>query len=372
MTTPPNAIVDTALTRRFGLTLPVIQAPMAGGPTTAELVAGASNAGVLGALGAAYTPAQDLPAAIRAIRALTDRPFAVNLFFHQGRTATAPEIAAARAALAPLAARVGADLPDDVSDAAPPLAPQIQAVLNEAPAALSFTMGLPPAGLVEEARRRDIALIGTATTADEVRRLIAAGIDMICIQGAEAGGHSGMFSADGPPPSQSWASLIEAMAPEAEAAGVTLIAAGGIMTGRGVAAALALGAAGAQLGTAFMATAEAGTKPGHRQLLQASARAGGAMTVLTRSYTGRYARKLLSAGEAIPPEPAALAAFPAQHGLTRPIRAAADAAGVPEAQAYWAGAGAGLVRPDGIAVAELVAALGREMRAALTRRPGTR
>ena len=188
-----------------------------------------------------------------------------------------------------------------MSDAAPPLAPQIQAVLNEAPAALSFTMGLPPAGLVEEARRRDIALIGTATTADEVRRLIAAGIDMICIQGAEAG-----------------------------------------------------------------------TKPGHRQLLQASARAGGAMTVLTRSYTGRYARKLLSAGEAIPPEPAALAAFPAQHGLTRPIRAAADAAGVPEAQAYWAGAGAGLVRPDGIAVAELVAALGREMRAALTRRPGTR
>ncbi|MFD0388363.1 nitronate monooxygenase [Tistrella bauzanensis] len=191
-------------------------------------------------------------------------------------------------------------------------------------------MGLPPAGLVEEARRRGIALIGTATTADEVRRLIAAGIDMICIQGAEAGGHSGMFSADGPPPSQSWASLIEAMAPEAEAAGVTLIVAGGIMTGRGVAAALALGAAGAQLGTAFMATAEAGTRPGHRQLLQTSARAGGAMTVLTRSYTGRYARKLLSAGEAIPPEPTALAAFPAQHGLTKPIRAAADAAGCPK------------------------------------------
>lgn len=356
-------VVATDLTRRFGLRLPVIQAPMAGGPTTAELVAGASEAGVLGALGAAYTRAQDIPAEIRAIRAKTDRPFAVNLFFHKGRIAGAEEIAAARRALEPLAGRVGAELPQDVSDAAPPLDAQIRAVLDEAPAALSFTMGLPPAGLVEAARTRGIALIGTATTPLEGRALIAAGVEMIVVQGADAGGHSGMFDADGPAPAFGWPALLEALVEEAAAAGVALIAAGGIMTGRGVAGALAMGAAGAQLGTAFLSTAEAGTKPGHRRLLAEAAAAGEGRTVLTRAFTARQARKLLAAGEAMPVEPAALAAFPAQHGLTRPIRARADAAGVPEAQAWWAGVGAGLSRT--LPVAGLVERLGQELTAAL-------
>src|SRR5579885_2377227 len=179
--------------RRLGVELPIVQAPMGGGPSTPELVAAVSNAGGLGSLGAPYLTPQQILDDIRRVRALTDRPFAVNLFAGGYQVPTAVEAGPMLALLGEAHARLG--LPPPVLPVLPPdpFAAQLAAVLEARPAVFSFTFGIPSPQDLARLRARDIAIVGTATTVQEARPLAEAGVDGILAQGAAAGAHRGTF-----------------------------------------------------------------------------------------------------------------------------------------------------------------------------------
>ncbi len=353
----------TPLTERLGARYPIFLAPMAGGPSTPALVAACNEAGAFGTAAGAYLTPEALRAKIRAIRALTRLPFAVNLFAPQTDAAPFLEsLAAAQAALGPYRAELG--LPDPPLE--PPAADSFDALFNvlleERPAAFSFTFGIPPASALHAARAAGIFLIGTATTVAEGRALAAARVDAIAAQGSEAGAHRGTFlPVQGGPPLVGTLALVPQLVDAV--AQIPVIAAGGIMDGRGIAAALALGAQGAMLGTAFLRTKEAGTNALHRQAL-ASARDDN--TAVTNAFTGRYARGLITkvaldqAQSGFP-----LAPFPAQMALYKDLKAAAQARGRTDLLPLWAGQAAALGRE--LPAGELIAALVRETDEAIAR-----
>ena len=341
----------TALCERLGVDLPLFLAPMAGGPSTPALCAAVSEAGGLGSYGGAYLPVDQLRAEIRAIRGLTARPFAVNLFADSGVAADAAALLAARERLAPYRAELGLPPP---SGAPPPLTTLSQAfpvLLEEKVPVFSFTFGIPSATVLAECRRAGVVTVGTATSVAEARALEAAGVDAVCAQGAEAGGHRGVFDRAIDPPLIGTMALVPQVI---DAVRLPVIAAGGIMDGRGIAAALALGASAVSLGTAFLRCPEAGTSAPYRAALRA---ARDDATVVTRAFSGRAARGLANrftremAG-------APLAPYPAQNALTREIRAAAAKAGDAGFLSLWAGQAAALARE--LPARELLALLARE------------
>lgn len=261
---------ETALARRLGVRLPIVQAPMAGGMSTPRLAAAVSEAGGLGSVAGALLSADELRAAIRATRELTARPFAVNLF------APLPPPSADRVAqwseltgVAPTGQRPP-----------PPAADQLAVVAAERVPVFSFTFGLPPAADLAALAGLGTVLVGTATTAAEAVELQRAGVDAVVAQGFEAGGHRGSFLR---PAQRSLVGLMALLPQVADAVSVPVLASGGIMDGRGIAAALLLGAQGVQLGTAFLRSPEAGTSDAHRHAL-------GAETTITDVLTGRAAR----------------------------------------------------------------------------------
>lgn len=256
---------DSLLARRLGVRLPIIQAPMAGGASTARLTAAVSEAGGLGSVAGGLLSPDDLRAAIRDVRTLTDRPFAVNLF------APLPE---------PSLSRAGewAKLTGAQSVPSPPPSPrfedQLGVVIAERVPVFSFTFGIP------DLPEMDALIVGTATTVAEASALERAGADAVIAQGYEAGGHRATFLG----PAEN--SLIGTMAliPDiVDAVSIPVIAAGGIMDGRGVAAAFALGAQAVAMGTAFLGCAEAGISQPYRAAL-------GSDTTVTAVMTGRYGR----------------------------------------------------------------------------------
>ncbi len=256
---------DTPLTRLLAIRVPIVQAPMAGGPSTPALAAAVSEAGGLGSVAGAALAPDELRAAIRETRALTTRPFAVNLF------APLPPPSTARVAeWAALAGRA----PDVPPAAAWSVDDQLAVLAEERVAVFSFTFGIPPLD------RFDAITIGTATTVAEAVALEQAGVDVVVAQGFEAGGHRGTFLAA---PERSLVGGLALVPQVADAVGVPVIAAGGIMDGRGIAAALALGADGVQLGTAFVTADESGASEAHREALRSE-------TTITRVFTGRHAR----------------------------------------------------------------------------------
>ncbi|HEY7176508.1 MAG TPA: nitronate monooxygenase [Micromonosporaceae bacterium] len=276
----------TPLADRLGLRLPIIQAPMAGGPSTPRLAAAVSSAGGLGSLAGSMLPPDALRDAIREVRALTDAPFAVNLF------APLPPPSMDRVAEWSALTGVAASAPSRIPD----VGDQIGVVIAERVPAFSFTFGIP---LLDAVRAEGIAAIGTATTVAEAIALEAAGVDAVVAQGYEAGGHRGTFLA---PVERSLVGTLALVPQVVDAISVPVIASGGIMDGRGVAAALALGAQAVQLGTAFLTTDEAGTSDAHRKALADD-------TTLTRVLTGRYARAVrtplvdhLEASGLVPPD----------------------------------------------------------------------
>jgi nitronate monooxygenase len=255
---------ETTFAARVGLRTPIVQAPMAGGSTTPRLVAEVSEAGGLGSVAGAMLSPAELRAQIREVRTRTARPFAVNLF------APLPEPSTAR--MEEWAALLGVAVPRPRPT--PRFDDQLAVVAEERVPVFSFTFGIPPlAGL-------DAFTIGTATTPEEAVALERAGVGAVVAQGYEAGGHRGTFLG---PVERSLVGTLALVPQVVDAVAVPVLAAGGIMDGRGVAAAFALGADGAQLGTAFLAAEEAGTSPAHRQAL------AGESTV-TRVLTGRHAR----------------------------------------------------------------------------------
>jgi nitronate monooxygenase len=322
-------------TERFSLALPVIQAPMAGGGDTPQLVAAVSNAGGLGSFGAAYLAPDQIVNYGREVRALTSRPFGVNLFA-PARPAVIGDLSDIRRKLEPYYAELGIPLP--VSIAAQPFdfEAQLAAALGCGAQIFSFTFGSLVAETVQRVQSRGFFVMGTATTVDEAKALASSGVDAIVAQGAEAGGHRGSFLAAFD------ASLIGTMAlvPQiVDAVPVPVIASGGIMDGRGVLAALALGASAVQMGTAFLTCEEAGVPEAYKQALLSAREQE---TRITRAFSGRPARGIANRfmqeiGDDVPP-------FPIQNQLTRPLRNAAVKAGRAEYLNLWAGQGVRMAR----------------------------
>ena len=340
---------------RLGLTCPIVQAPMGGGFTTPAMVAAVCEAGGLGSLAAPYLQPEAIASEIAAVRALTDRPFAVNLFVFDPPQATAEMVARTAERLAPFCRELGIEPPTLAGPAHPEIEAQIEAVLEARPAAFSFTFGVPSPAVLARCRGLGIATIGTATTLSEALACQEAGADVICAQGSEAGAHRGSFLV---PWQEGMIGLLPLVSRLSRELRTPVIGAGGIMTGAAIAAVLKAGAVAAQIGTAFLACPEAGTPEPHKQAL----RSGGAeRTAVTLAFSGRPARGIVNrymeamAGE--PPAP-----FPILNAMTRGLRGAAAKAGRTEFMSLWAGQGAPLIRD--LPVAELMAALKAELEAA--------
>ena len=342
---------DDFLTR-VGIAQPIVLGPMAGGAGTPALVAAVSNGGGLGSWGGAYsTPQQILDAAVQ-IRALTSKPFALNLFAGGYN----PERHVDPAPMLALMARVHGELglpppvlpPNPVS----PLREQIDAVIEARPAMFSFTFGIPDADALARVRKAGILICGTATTLDEAKALADAGVDCISAQGEEAGAHRGTFLASF---DASLVPMRELVQGAVAAVSVPVFAAGGIMDGRDIAAVLKLGAAAAQMGTAFLPCPECGTPQAHKAALM-SAKID--TTTITRAFSGRQARALRSAFIDAAREEWILP-FRQQNDLTRPMRTAAGQRGKADYLSLWAGRG--VTRARQMPAAELMKTLVAEI-----------
>jgi nitronate monooxygenase len=316
--------------------IPIVQAPMAGGPSTPELAAAVCEAGGLGFVAAGYRTPEQMAADIARTRELTRRPFGVNVF--AGAPSEAPGVDAYAQRLRAAGLEPGAPRSDD--DA---VGEKVERLLADPVAVVSFTFAAPAAELVERLRRAGSRVWVTVTTPQEARLAAAAGADALVAQGVEAGGHRGSFD-DSAPGDLGVLALLQLIDGE-----LPVVATGGIATGAGVAAVLAAGASAAQLGSAFMACPEAATSAAHREALLRPGR-----TALTRAFSGRTARGIENTfmrehGDAAP------AAYPAVHHVTAPIRARAREAGDAERINLWAGQTHELARaiPAGELVREL-------------------
>ena len=332
---------DRRLPDLLGIELPIIQAPMAGA-TGAAMAIAVSEEGGLGSLPCALLTIEKARAEIQVIRQSTSRPLNVNFFCHSIPEPDAEREEAWKARLAPYCAELGVDPSTTASvfDRAPFDHDMCNLVEEFEPEVVSFHFGLPEPRLLDRVKAVGCKVLGSATTVDEARWLANRGCDAVIAQGYEAGGHRGMFltnSVDSQPGTM-------ALVPQVvDAVGVPVIAAGGIADGRGIAAACALGAAGVQIGTAYLLTSES-TISGLHRIALASARDDG--TVLTNVFTGRPARGLVNriVREVGPISPIA-PAFPTAGGAIAPIRAAAEAAGSVEFTPLWLGQAASLSRP---------------------------
>ncbi len=353
----------SSLMHRLNMEIPIIQAPMAGTSTPA-LAAAVAAAGGLGSIALGAVDAAAGRQMIAATRALINKPFNVNLFCHAPAVRDAAREAAWLAALAPAFARFGATPPAAIHEiyrslnADPGMAEMLVA---ERPAVVSFHFGLPPADLVARLKAQGAVLLASATSLDEARAVAAAGMDAVVAQGYEAGGHRGIFDPAGADDRLSTLALVQVLARELA---IPVIAAGGIMTGGGIAAAFAAGAELVQLGTAFIGCPESAADAGHRAALASPA---AFHTVMTDAISGRPARCLangftkLAASLDTP-----RAAYPVAYDAGKALNAAAKAAGDASFGAQWAGQGAPLARA--LPAAELCDLLMREyasVRAAL-------
>jgi nitronate monooxygenase len=339
----------------LGITYPVIQGPFGGGLSAVGLAAAVTAAGGLGSFGAHHLEPAEITELVASLRAATDGPFAVNLWVPQPAEALRPpadELAAHLARLQPLLAELKTAPPDLSGPFLPDYQAQVEALLDAAPPVISFVMGLPGPDVVEQARARGIVTIGTATTVDEAVAVEAAGLSAVVASGSDAGGHRGAFLR---PVTESLVGTFSLIPQVADAVSIPVVAAGGIADGRGLAAALTLGADGVQIGTGFLATAESGASEMHKAVLQSAA---ARTTVLTRVFSGRPARgvlnqlvrELAAAEDHVP-------GYPVQNALMRPIRSAAYAQGDAEHASLWAGQAANLARrqPAGDYLAALIA-----------------
>lgn len=329
----------------LGIELPIIQAPMAGVQDSALAVA-VCNAGGLGSLPGAMLGVDVLREELAAIRAQTDRPFNVNFFCHTAPVPDPVREAIWRHTLAPYYAEAGLDI--STVSAGPgrtPFTADTAELLAEfEPPVVSFHFGLPAPELLERVRRWGARLLSTATTVDEALWLEAQGVDAVIAQGLEAGGHRGHFLSD----DLSRQAGTSALVPQLVAAlKIPVIAAGGIATAHAVKAAKALGAAGVQVGTAYLLCPESRTSAVHRAALQSPA-AG--QTALTRLFTGRPARGIVNRlVRELGPMNDAAPAFPLATAAVLPLRTEAEARGSCDFSPLWAGEGARSCREVGAA-----------------------
>jgi nitronate monooxygenase len=317
----------------FGIDLPIIQAPMAGVQLGALAIA-VSEAGALGSLPCAMLTPDGMRRELEGIRARTRRPFNVNFFCHVPPAPDAAREARWRQALAPYYRELGVD-PDTIA-AGPGRAPfdetAAEILAEFRPAVVSFHFGLPAPKLLDRVKAWGAVVLSSATTVDEARWLEAHGCDVVIAQGLEAGGHRGMFLTDDVTTQVGTFALLPQVV---DAVRVPVIAAGGIADAKGVAAAMALGAAGVQVGTAFLCCPEATTGALHRAALRSDA---ARHTALTNVFSGRPARGIVNrvVRELGPMSPVA-PAFPLAGAAIAPLRAKAEAAGSGDFSPLWAG-----------------------------------
>jgi nitronate monooxygenase len=328
------------LTARLGIDYPVIQGPL-GGLASQRLTAAVSNFGGLGSFGALTLAPEAIRDVVAEIRALTAKPFAVNLWVSmEDEGARTSDESAFDRSLAPLAgplAALGAARP-----AYKPYAPavrfedQVRMLLDAKVPVISFIFGIPPREILDKCRAKNIVTIGAATTAEEALTLQEAGVDAIAASGFEAGGHRGSFLRAAEDSLTGTFSLVPQIVDAVE---VPVIAAGGIANARGVIAALALGAEAVQMGTAFLTCEESGSSPLHRETL----RGGDVKTALTKGFTGRLARGIRNRlMEELNRPGTEILPYPLQRGLVRNLSVAAEAAGRSDLLPMWAGQSANL------------------------------
>ncbi len=309
--------------------LPIVQAPMAGGPSTPELTAAVGGAGGFGFLAAGYLSPAQLEELISVTRVLSSSPFGVNIFCPSAPADPGPVRRYAEL-IQPESDRLGVALgephwdDDDFDEKA-------EIVGSRRVNMVSFTFGCPPSGTVDRLHRAGCRVAVTVTSSPEARFAEEAGADLVLVQGTEAGGHQGTF-VDLAPNISPLLTLLEEIR---DSIRIPMIGCGGIMTGADGSEVLHQGAIGIQLGTAFLCCPEAGTSDTYRRALLERTYPD---TVLTRAFSGRYARGLanqfaLTYGDSAPE------AYPEVHHLTRPIRVAAAAAGDPSTPNLWAGRG---------------------------------
>jgi nitronate monooxygenase len=321
------------LPQLLGTELPLIQAPMAGAQGSALAIA-VCNAGGLGSLPGAMLGADALRAELAAIRAATRRPFNVNFFCHTPPAPDPQREAAWRSLLAPYYEEYGID-PQAVGGgpARAPFTDEAAQVLAEfKPAVVSFHFGLPATHLLARVRALGAKIVAAATTVEEARWLEAQGVDAIVAQGLEAGGHRGNFLTDDPTTQLGTFALVPQIA---RAVRVPVIAAGGIADAKGAAAAAALGAAGVQVGTAYMLCPEATTSPVHRAALKSEA---ARHTALTNLFSGRPARGIVNRlMRELGPINASAPRFPLATPAITPLRAKAESQGKGDFSPLWCG-----------------------------------
>jgi nitronate monooxygenase len=349
--------------RKLGIELPIIQAPMAG-VSTPEMAAAVSNAGGLGSIGVGSVDAESTRQMIAAVRSRTDRPFNVNVFCNRPAVADAAREAAWLTRLGPEFARYRAKPPGRLTEIYKTFLTddaKLAVLLAERPAIVSFHFGLPARVRIEALRSGGIVLLATATNLEEGKAIAAAGIDAVVAQGYEAGGHRGVFDPGRPDDRLGTMALTRLLVRKLN---LPVIAAGGIMDGAGVAASLTLGAAAAQLGTAFIACSESSADAGYRAALLGPA---AEHTVMTAAISGRPARCLANRFTALGAgvEQGAVPDYPIAYDAGKALHAAAKAAGEFGYGAQWAGQGAPLARAA--TAAELVARLSGEMEKTLSK-----
>jgi nitronate monooxygenase len=352
--------MNRTLLAQLGIELPIIQAPMAGVSTPA-MAAAVSNAGGLGSLGVGATNADGARRMIHATRKLTSRPFNINLFAHPPAR---PDRVREQAWMRWLAPQF------EAFSAAPPMAlreiylsftadeAMLAMLLEERPAVVSLHFGLPHPPALAALKRAGIVLLATATSLPEAALIADAGIDAVVAQGIEAGGHRGMFDTQAPDEELSTLALTRLLVNNTS---LPVIAAGGIMDGAGIAAALSLGAQAAQLGTAFAGTPESAIDPGYRHALFDATRT----TVLTDSISGRKARCLCNRFTALDADgmrPPAPPDYPVAYDAGKRLHEAAKAKGEFGFGAQWAGQAFALARA--LPAGALVRVLARELEAA--------
>jgi nitronate monooxygenase len=348
------------LLETLGIDLPIIQAPMAGVSSPA-MAAAVSNAGALGSIGVGATDAEGARSMVAAVRKRTRRSLNVNVFCHQPAKADATLEAAWLEHLRPHFERFGAKPPLGLKEIYRSFVEDdalLAALLADRPHVVSFHFGLPSAERVRALRQAGIILLASATNVVEGRAAVNAGMHAVVAQGYEAGGHRGVFDPDAEDDCLGTMALTRLLVRQLD---VPIIAAGGIMDGAGIAAALRLGASAAQLGTAFIACEESDADAGYREALASDA---ASHTVVTRAISGRPARclqngfTLLGAGIS----PRQIPAYPITYDAGKALNRAAKAAHEAGYGAQWAGQGAPLARA--LPAAELVATLARELRQA--------
>ena len=333
---------NTRISSSLGIEYPIIQGPL-GGLSTHRLTAAVSNFGGLGSFGAVGLSPSAIKDAISEIRALTPKPFAINLWVsiedETSRTSGSEEFARSLAPLAGHIQALGGTLPAYKPSDPISFEDQVRVVLDAKVPVFSFIYGIPPKEILDECRAQAILTIGVATTPDEAIVLEQAGVDVIAASGFESGGHRGSFLR---PAEESLTGTFSLVPQVADAVSVPVVAAGGIADARGIVAAFALGAEGVQIGTAFLGCEEAGATTLHRNaILSGSARRTG----LTRGFTGRLARGIQNQLlEDLNRPGVEILPYPLQRNLLKNLSTLAEKAAKPELLPLWAGQSANLSR----------------------------